>query len=444
MPKRDAPLNIRAHTPAPRLTHYLFRYPAKFHPPVARALVERYSAPGEVVYDPFVGSGTLLVEAAAAGRRGIGSDIDPLAIAIARVKTHVYRPGHLATSAGALTDALATFELTAQDYDRLKWTDLAESSYDRRARQLREWIPAIPNLHHWFRRYVILDLARMRRAIAELEVPKTHRELLAVVFASIIRNASNADPVPVSGLEVTAHMRARDAAGRVVNPYGLLRAALVKALVACENYAEAAQADAVQRVVLHDATRPAKHLRSPADAVITSPPYYGAVDYYRRHQLEMFWLGLTESQVDRLALLPHYIGRPKIPMRDPMLRQAAPTGPLVTKWLSNLAETNPSSALSFRHYMTAMSRVFASLAPAIREGAPAVFVVGDSTWHGSRLPTKSLFAELAGPSFELDEVLNYAIKNRYMSYERHNGADIGKEWVLVFRRTNEDAKDKPT
>ena len=43
---RDTPFGRRlSYTriePAQRRTHYLFRYPVKFHPPVARALVENY------------------------------------------------------------------------------------------------------------------------------------------------------------------------------------------------------------------------------------------------------------------------------------------------------------------------------------------------------------------------------------------------------------------
>jgi hypothetical protein len=45
----------------PGLSHYLFRFPAKFHPPVARALLERHAPKRGFVLDPFCGSGTLLV-----------------------------------------------------------------------------------------------------------------------------------------------------------------------------------------------------------------------------------------------------------------------------------------------------------------------------------------------------------------------------------------------
>lgn len=49
--------------PIDKLTHYLFRYPAKFHPPVAKALIDTFTRPGETILDPFCGSGTLALEA---------------------------------------------------------------------------------------------------------------------------------------------------------------------------------------------------------------------------------------------------------------------------------------------------------------------------------------------------------------------------------------------
>src|SRR5207248_2304210 len=39
-------------------------------PDLARALVDRYSNPGDLIVDPFIGTGTMLVEAVHAGRDG--------------------------------------------------------------------------------------------------------------------------------------------------------------------------------------------------------------------------------------------------------------------------------------------------------------------------------------------------------------------------------------
>lgn len=52
----------------------------------------------------------------------------------------------------------------------------------------------------------------------------------------------------------------------------------------------------------------------------------------------------------------------------------------------------------------------------------------------SQIPTSDLFDEISGDAFRLEQVLQYPVKNRYMSYSRHNNADINTEYVLVLRR----------
>lgn len=42
-------------------THEFYRYPARFTPEVARAAIDAFTEPGELVLDPFVGGGTTLV-----------------------------------------------------------------------------------------------------------------------------------------------------------------------------------------------------------------------------------------------------------------------------------------------------------------------------------------------------------------------------------------------
>jgi hypothetical protein len=78
---------IHSREPVRGLTHNFYRYPARFSPQFARAAIELFSKPGEVVLDPFMGGGTTLVEAATLGRQSIGADISPLAVFVARVKT---------------------------------------------------------------------------------------------------------------------------------------------------------------------------------------------------------------------------------------------------------------------------------------------------------------------------------------------------------------------
>src|SRR5918993_1399148 len=53
-------------------------YRACFKAELPRFFIERLTAPGEVVYDPFMGRGTTPLEAALLGRRAAGNDINPL------------------------------------------------------------------------------------------------------------------------------------------------------------------------------------------------------------------------------------------------------------------------------------------------------------------------------------------------------------------------------
>lgn len=68
-------------------THRFYRYPARFSPLFVQAAIEHFTQPGDLVFDPFVGGGTTLVEAMRLGRAGVGFDINELAIFISQVKT---------------------------------------------------------------------------------------------------------------------------------------------------------------------------------------------------------------------------------------------------------------------------------------------------------------------------------------------------------------------
>jgi len=67
------------------------RYRGNWSPYVVRNLLLRYSQPGDLVCDPFVGGGTTLVEAKLLKRRGIGVDINPQTLEIAKANL-AFRP----------------------------------------------------------------------------------------------------------------------------------------------------------------------------------------------------------------------------------------------------------------------------------------------------------------------------------------------------------------
>jgi len=59
-------------------------YRACFKPQLPRFFIERLARPGQTVYDPFMGRGTTLIEAALLSRRPLGCDVNPLSEILVR------------------------------------------------------------------------------------------------------------------------------------------------------------------------------------------------------------------------------------------------------------------------------------------------------------------------------------------------------------------------
>lgn len=69
------------------LAHKIHRYPAIFVPELAEKIIKTFSSEGDTVLDIFSGSGTTLLECLKLRRKGIGIELNPLAILITKVKT---------------------------------------------------------------------------------------------------------------------------------------------------------------------------------------------------------------------------------------------------------------------------------------------------------------------------------------------------------------------
>jgi len=414
-----------------RYTHFLFRFPAKFHAPALRCLIERYSKKGDFILDPFCGSGTLLVEAMASGRNAAGLDIDPLATFIARVKAKPINPEVLESEFQNLKTKLAKIRRPPAQYDRFMHEDLSPKTLVRWKNVLQ--IPPIPNIEHWFRTYVVLDLARLRATILESPIAPRVRDFFLGCFASIIRNASNADPVPVSGLEVTSHMRQLDEAGRRIDPFDLFEKRVRREIGGMRELWIKKTKSTIW-LVRGDVAALAKLFPSRKfDLVITSPPYNTAVDYYRRHMLEMYWLGLVGSPEERIALSRHYIGRASIRKDNRRLRSTFES-PYVKRLIAHARDVGSKSERAVTHYCASMHRALEQINEVLDPEGLAVFVVGNSKWNGRRVRATKLLIELAKEHFKVKECLSYAARNRYMSYERRNGANVNREYVVVLQR----------
>lgn len=76
--------------------HSLCSYFAMFPPQLAHVFIEWLTQPGERVYDPFAGRGTVALEASLLGRTSFASDANPLAQVLAQSKTQIPSAASLA------------------------------------------------------------------------------------------------------------------------------------------------------------------------------------------------------------------------------------------------------------------------------------------------------------------------------------------------------------
>src|SRR5215210_6303378 len=104
--------------------HPMCSYLASFPAALTHAFVERYSRPGDVVFDPFSGRGTAPLEAVVEGRIGVGNDLNPFA--------------HLLTAAKVEPPTLADARTRATAL-RLAWNGASP-----RWRELADAIQAAP------------------------------------------------------------------------------------------------------------------------------------------------------------------------------------------------------------------------------------------------------------------------------------------------------------
>lgn len=83
LPHRDPPFSKRSWGSS---LHSLCSYQGKLKPAIAHHLITAFSESGDLILDPFSGSGTIPYEAALNGRRSIGFDISDMSVAISNAK----------------------------------------------------------------------------------------------------------------------------------------------------------------------------------------------------------------------------------------------------------------------------------------------------------------------------------------------------------------------
>ncbi len=251
--------------------HRLHPYLGKFVPQLAEVFLRRYGTPGGLVWDPFVGSGTTLVEANALGMGAAGCDISAFNCLLARVKTDAYE-------GRALEDDLVRLE--------------ARRSKSRARR-------ASPYVERWFAPRAVDELLAFRGRIGGTTYPDLWRVVLsrAARSARLTRHDDLDFPREPVGGEYFCHKHRR-----VCRPVGEAEKFLTRyARDAARRVQEFShlRTDAPVTVVGGDARVVSPP--GPIDLVLTSPPYPGLIDYHEQHAYAFELLGLERRDPEEIG-----------------------------------------------------------------------------------------------------------------------------------------------
>lgn len=148
-------------------THCYHTYPAMMIPQIARTLIEEYKPKGrlDLILDPYMGSGTTLVEASLAGINSIGTDLNPLARLMGKVKTTLYNDESILKQFREIQT-----ELIFYTKDKVK-----ERNFDR-----------ISNYSFWYNEDTLLELSYLSQLIKNVK----DKDFFNVVLSEIVREVS--------------------------------------------------------------------------------------------------------------------------------------------------------------------------------------------------------------------------------------------------------------
>lgn len=325
---------------AESLTHPFHSYPARLHPATARILVEVIadrSRANALVVDPFCGSGTTLVEARAAGLRAVGTDLNPLAVLVARAKTWTAPSRRRA----AMRDAghkIAGEVLAAGKAARRSGAEAAPmrkpKGFDPNARNRR--------LAAWFAPHVRRELELIAMTLDALreedaEVADVLTACLSAILYKVSSRTSDTDGTWIDR-NVPRGAAARNFALRVDLLYAGLQ--------------DLARAGGPPDVFELDARKLGEVVTDGSAAgIITSPPYAGTYDYAEHQRLRFDFLGLRHRELDAGEI-------------------------------GSRRSFQASSIEADRKWRSALGDVLDTLARALSPGGLAMIVIGDSLAGG--------------------------------------------------------------
>lgn len=389
-------------------SHNFHSFPAKFPPQLPRKFIEELSVPGDVVLDPMMGSGTTMLEAYLSGRRGVGFDIDPLALMLTKAKVTPLNARLVARIGNRILER-------AQRTARERRHELVRELENRWDSKTRDFID------YWFAPETQIELLALITEIDQIEDAGL-RTFFELAFSAIIITKSggvslafdlahtrphrakvvigtSGEVILGSELAGSSSRRVRFLTKTVRSPFREFEKRVEQNLSGLREsnsdriqpYLEGLFEPEPERTEPHIALGNAQGLPlgdDSIDLVVTSPPYASnAIDYMRAHKFSLAWMGYPVDELGQKR--KEYIGGEAVTGFD---FEDLPDK--TRRVVAGISDQDEKKSRVLRRYFSEMTRTLREMFRVLRSGKTAIVVVGSSVMRGRDTETHTCLAEI--------------------------------------------------
>jgi len=303
--------------------HRLHPYLGKFIPQLVEWFLARYFQPDDVILDPFMGSGTTLIQGNEMKMHTIGIDISPFNCLIARVKAAKYDVAKARSEILEVEQRVARFSKYLTQSGEVSLPLFPEDRMDNLQTSLLQECTS-EYLRTWFAPRALLEMLYYRRLIPHYQ----YQDLLRVVLSRAVRSSrlvphyDLATPkaplrvgekywckkhrrycMPIDNCITKIHAYSGDTARRIAE-FDKLRSDKTITVIQADSRIVDLRAELSNTVIAN----------RPIDGIFTSPPYVGQIDYHDQHIYAYELFGFPRQ--DELEIGPKKKGKSKQAQRE--------------------------------------------------------------------------------------------------------------------------------
>lgn len=404
----DAPVNFNEAMRSPR--HRWFPYKEGFSPSFVRSFLRHHQLSDANIFDPFSGVGTTVLETCLQGGKGVGFDVNPLAVFIARTK-----------ALSLDSDQLRYFHNSVERFRRSKLKKIALP-------------PVNSTVTSYYESDYLEALLGVKFFYSQLETSYSH-DLFKLAFLTAIEPFSTHRKAG-NGLKRKTRLLYKNYPDTPVNQ--------VKQWVL--DFLERYESDMIRSPCCtaanyeHTSSLEVEQLleKDFFDCMLTSPPYANCFDYSKIYLCELWFGDFFQVSDDQKSFRFHSV-RSHVHARWEK-RYADYGSSVFDEYIYSHLQEKKLWSNQIPHmlqgYFCDIGRMLSGLAIILKKSAPVGIVVSNSVYGGIPIATDLLIGTLAtryGFDFSSIDIFRHIIPSS-QQYVRINNKDFFRESMILLRK----------